>query len=134
MSSATLSPDGKWLAYPAEDSGQYQVYLQAFPSSGGRWQVSSQGGTRPKWSRDGTELYYVPANDAIMAVRIRTNGAKIENDTPRELLVLGGQFPVVYSPYDVAPDGRFLMLEEVASAAASRPLRVIDNWQAGLKK
>ena len=60
--------------------------MQAFPSSGGKWQVSNQGGNRPKWSSDGKELFYIGAGaNTIMAAGIRTTGTSIDSDTPREL-------------------------------------------------
>ena len=59
--SAQFSPDGKWIAYESNASGRTEVYVRAFPVSSGQWQVSNQGGTRPKWRADGKELFYLGA-------------------------------------------------------------------------
>jgi eukaryotic-like serine/threonine-protein kinase len=130
-----FSPDGKWVAYQSNESGEYEIYVQGFPSSGSRWQVSGRGGSRAKWSRDGTELFFIPpaGTPAILAARIRTTGTRIESDSPSELVTGRAPFPSVYSPYDVAPDGRRLLLLE-ASVSIASALTVVENWQAGLQK
>jgi eukaryotic-like serine/threonine-protein kinase len=130
-----FSPDGKWIAYQSDESGQDEIYVQGYPSSGGKWQVSSRGGSRPKWSRDGTELFFIPQfnSHTILAARMRTTGTSIQSDTPSEL-VATRPFPGIDSPYDVTPDGqRFLVLEPPESER-SPPLTVVENWQAELKK
>ncbi len=130
-----FSPDGKWIAYQSDESGQDEIYVQGYPSSGGKWQVSGQGGSRPKWSRDGTELFFIPQfnSHTILAARMRTTGTSIQSDTPSEL-VATRPFPGIDSPCDVTPDGhRFLVLEP-AESEGSPPLTVVENWQAELKK
>ena len=93
--------------------------------------MSNQGGTRPKWSRDGTQLFYL-ADTFIMAAGIRTTGPSVESDTPREVVPVGALFPSNFSPYDVASDGqRFVVLESV-SEDDQTPLTVVSNWQARL--
>ena len=147
---AVFSPDGKWIAYTSDESGQDEVYVMAFagaPASGGgagtkvpggKWQISNQGGTRPKWRGDGKELFYVSvAGSNIMAVGIRTSATGAESDTPRLLFTTPGLAPPgpVPSPYDVAADGqRFLMLLPPGSRRGVAPLTVVVNWQAGLKQ
>jgi Tol biopolymer transport system component len=147
---AVFSPDGKWIAYTSEESGQDETFVMAFagaPGSGGgggpkvpagKWQVSNQGGTRPKWRGDGKELFYVSGSGTnIMAVGIRTSATGIDSDTPRALFTTPGLAPPgsVPSPYDVTPDGqRFLMLLPPGSRLGVAPLAVVVNWQAGLKQ
>jgi Tol biopolymer transport system component len=72
--SASLSPDGRWLAYAADESGRTQVYVRSYPGAGGRWQVSLDGGTEPLWSPRGDEILY-RSRDAMMAASVRTQPA-----------------------------------------------------------
>ncbi len=66
-----ISPDGRWLAYESNDSGQSQVYVRPFPDvNGGHWQISTGGGTRPLWARNGQELFYLVPGGALMSVRV----------------------------------------------------------------
>jgi Tol biopolymer transport system component len=132
-----FSPDGKWIAYESDESGRDEVYLRAFspaaPAAGGKWQVSNQGGGRPRWRGDGKELFYVVESNQsnrMMAVGIRMTATSVETDLPREL------FPpsVEVGNYDVTPDGqRFLVEELLTTAAGPWPLTVVTNWQARLK-
>jgi serine/threonine-protein kinase len=126
-----LSPDGRWLAYASNVSGRSEVYVQAFPEPGERWQVSSDGGHSPVWSRNGRELYY--ANGArMMAVPVATAGAFVAG-TPSVLF--RGDYDFVYPgpSYDVAADGRFLMAR-VPPESAPRTLVVVVNWFEELKR
>jgi Tol biopolymer transport system component len=71
-----ISPDGRWLAYDANDTGQFEIYVRPFPDVGrGHWQVSTGGGTRPLWSHSGQELFYLSPTGALMS-EPRTVGAK----------------------------------------------------------
>ena len=67
-----ISPDGRWLAYQSNESGRYEIYVQSFPEPGRRATVSQGGGTLPRWRSDGKELYYVGADDKLMAVPVET--------------------------------------------------------------
>ncbi|MCH8269243.1 MAG: PD40 domain-containing protein [Acidobacteria bacterium] len=68
---AVFSPDGRWLAYVSDESGRFEIYVQPFPGPGGKWQISTGGGTEPVWSPSGQELYY-RNSDQMMAVDIST--------------------------------------------------------------
>jgi hypothetical protein len=96
---------------------------------GGKWQVSTSGGTRPVWSRDGKELYFISADSKMMAVEIRT-GTKFDFGVPKPLFDVrmdGGAW------FDVSKEGKFLIPSQV-EAAATMPMTVVVNWQAGLKR
>ncbi len=132
-----ISPDGRFIAYTTNDTGMYQIVVQSFPDpTGGKWQITSQGGIEPKWRRDGRELYYLALDGKLMAVSIK--GEKtIEAGTPvalfdTPLTFQRGQLPRTHR-YDVAPDGRFLLAVPKATAAAP-PIVAVMNWTAGLEK
>ena len=71
-SQAQFSSNGKWMAYVSDESGSLQVYVQSFPTLTGKWQISTDGGTQPRWSRDGTELFYLAPDRKLMAVTVTT--------------------------------------------------------------
>ncbi len=130
---AALSPDGRWVAFTADYSGNEEVYVQAFPEPGGRWQVSLHGGTAPRWSRDGKELYYLRGEE-IVDVAVRS-GPTFSSGPEKTLfrvdrLTTRTERSV---PYDVAPDGkRFLFLVDQPTPKVSPRLDVALRWADGL--
>jgi Tol biopolymer transport system component len=82
--SAKLSPNGQWLAYSSNATTRYEIYVQTFPTHGGQWQVSTNGGSRPVWSRDGKELFFIGADQKLMAVEVK-NSVKFEASAPKPL-------------------------------------------------
>ena len=132
---AQFSPDGKWMAYGSNESGQAQVYVQAIPASGAKWQISPAGGVQPRWRRDGKELFYISSDQKLMAVPVKS-GAGFEAGAPQPLFGLDPIFPPLGGRfvYEPAADGqRFLVLANVGGTAAP-PISVVVNWQLGLKK
>jgi eukaryotic-like serine/threonine-protein kinase len=136
---AQFSPDMRWVVYQSDESGQYQIYVQPFPGPGGKWQVSSAGGTQPRWNRNGRELFYIAADGKLMSVSIETTTGSqtFKASTPVELFT---SHTVEASPntqraqYAVSPDGlRFLMNVPVDSADVS-PITVVLNWNPAAKK
>ena len=120
---------------PPTNPGQPQVYVQAIPASGAKWQISPAGGVQPRWRRDGKELFYISTDQKLMAVPVK-NGAGFEAGTPQPLSDLDPVFPPLQGRFAYQPtaDGqRFLVLEVVGGTAAP-PINVVVNWQAGLKK
>ncbi len=86
-----ISPDGKWLAYLSNESGQYEVYIKTFPSGEGKWQVSTTGSRGlPVWRRDGKELYFLSLGGKLTAVDVQEKGASLELGTPQELFQAPG--------------------------------------------
>ena len=136
-----ISPDGRWMAYMSNESGQYEVYVRPFPEvNNGKWQVSTSGGLGPLWSPNGRELFY-RSSDSVMAVSVET-GPTFSLGTPKALFrgtYVGGGVSVG-SPWDISPDGkRFLMMKEVASTAkpaaeAPRKINIVINWFEELKQ
>ena len=135
----TISPDGRWLAYEANDSGRFEIYVQPFPGvNSGHWQVSTNGGTRPIWTRSGQELIYVSPTGALMRVGV-ARGPSWAATTPT-LLVKEGYFtnPIWWGrSYDVSPDAqRFLMIKEGGADGTAAPasIIVVQHWVEELKR
>jgi hypothetical protein len=134
---ATISPDGRWIAYESGESGGREVFVRPFPNVGdGRVQVSAGGGLKPVWARNGRELFYVDADTNMMAVPVQTGGS-FERGAPQRLFSAKPyQFSQVRN-FDVSADGqRFLMLKDPAGRTAERPagnVNVIVNWFAELE-
>ena len=131
-----LSPNSRFLAYTSSQSGrQAEVYVQPFPPSGGRWQVSPSGGSEPQWRADGKELYYVSANK-LMAVSVKADSAGFDSGVPRVL------FEARFAPlqprrnrYVAARDGRFLVNALPQQTQPERSsISVLVNWQASAGK
>lgn len=123
-----FSPDGRWLAFVSDESGQNEVYVQPFPGPGPKQQVSTGGGEEPAWSHSGQEIFY-RLGGRMMAVPVHENGG-FTADRPR--LLFEGLFHYNITPsrtYDVAPDGRFLMVAEPDLAYAARQVNIVLNWQ-----
>jgi eukaryotic-like serine/threonine-protein kinase len=131
---ARISPDGRWIAYQSNESvgGRQEVFVQSFPRPGARQQVSTSGGTVPRWRSDGTELLYLASDLTLMSVSITLAGADLHVGAPTPLF----QTRPPRSrgrDYDVSADGRFL-LNAASSEQASAPITVILNWGAGLTR
>jgi hypothetical protein len=110
------------------------VYVQRFPPSDELWQVSTSGGSQPRWRRDGRELFYLSRDGALTAVNIRA-GKALDIDRPKPLFQTHGPTSrnLGYT-YDVTADGqRFLINTHVVSSGGSSPIHVILNWTTGLK-
>jgi serine/threonine protein kinase/Tol biopolymer transport system component len=133
---AQFSPDGRWMAYASNETGNMEVYVSPFPSGNGKWQVSSAGGQEPRWRQDGKELFYMSADGKMMAVAVKT-GASFEAASPVALFQTHRRQPIsaadVFS-YDVSGDGqRFLIITKVDEANPA-PLSVLLNWASGMEK
>jgi Tol biopolymer transport system component len=132
--SPRFSPDGHWLAYISDESGRYEIYVQPYPGPGGKWQISTEGGTEPVWNPNGRELFY-RSGDKMMAVEIATQ-PDFSMGKPR-VLFEGQYLPTARaSPnYDISPDGqRFLMLKANEQASAPTQINVVLNWFEELKQ
>jgi len=128
---AQFSPDGHWLAYQSDESGRNEVYVQPYPGPVGKWQISNDGGSRPEWSRDGRELFYLNG-DKLMAVPIQIRPA-FTPGTPH-MLWEGNYFPSGHY-YDVMPGAKqFLFIKQIEQPQASEQISVILNWFDELKR
>lgn len=130
---ARFSPDGHSIAYMSSESGRPQVYVRSFPGSELKLQVSTLGGSQPRWRRDGKELYYLNAEGVIVAVAIKSL-SPLELGDSTDLFPSGLPQGTLRSDYDVTADGSRFLLNRPIAAAAQTALTVIQNWQALLKK
>jgi Tol biopolymer transport system component len=101
----SFSPDGRWMAYSSDDSGNYQVYVRAFPDRGGKTQISNAGGLRPVWSRTAHELFFEGLDNRIMMAAYAVRGDSFVAEKPR-LWSEQKLMSIVFDNYDVAPDGK----------------------------
>jgi dipeptidyl aminopeptidase/acylaminoacyl peptidase len=134
-SNPDLSPDGRWLSYTSTESGQPNVYVKPFPDvNAGRWHISPTGGSRSVWSHDGRELFYLALNGALMVVPVET-GNTFRAGNPVKLFDSRYFAGVPGRPYDVAADGRFVMIKEpnVDESANRGSLVFVSNWTEELK-
>jgi serine/threonine-protein kinase len=129
-----ISPDGRWLAYEADDSGRFEIYVRPYPDwNRARWQVSGDGGTRPRWTKRGRELIFVSPSGALMGADVGPGPSWVV--TPPALLVKEGYDTVPAwwgRSYDVSADGeRFLMIKDTAPPPS---LVVVQHWDQELKR
>jgi Tol biopolymer transport system component len=129
-----FSPDGRWMAYASDESGQNQIYVQSIPTGGAKWQISTAGGSEPRWRRDGKELFYIASDQKLMAVPMKVSAAGVEAGTPQALfedVPAGAPERFTYQP--TADGQRFLFLAP-ANTEAPAPITVLLNWQSRAKK
>jgi Tol biopolymer transport system component len=124
---AQFSPDGRFVIYVSDENGPAEIFMRTFPDGAGKWQISRGGGTTPRWSRDGKEIFYQSNGTSISAVRV-TMAPTVTIGEPA-VAYLGGDG----GAYDVTPDGG-LLIAQTNSQNSVNPIHVTVNWQAGLKK
>jgi Tol biopolymer transport system component len=130
ITNARLSPDDRWLALSSNQSGRPEIYVIGFPNVGQMRQISTTGGTQPRWRRDGRELFYLSSDGKLTSVSVRAQGDAIDFGLPVPLFSV----PVPDSfQYDVAPDGNRFIVNS-ARQVVSAPVSVILNWPTLLKK
>jgi eukaryotic-like serine/threonine-protein kinase len=141
-----ISPDGRWMVYTSDESGQNQIYVRPFPDvSSGRWQISTSGGDSPLWSRDGREIFY-RNGDAVTAVSVKTMPT-FSLETPKTLFrgtYVSNVFRYAnndFTTWDISPDGKkFLMMKEPSGSGSSsagggpRKINIVVNWFEELKQ
>ena len=140
---AQFSPDGHWIAYESNQSGPTEIFVRSFPDTRGQWQVSTAGGTQPRWRADGKELFYVSGDGHLMAAPLATaaDGQAITPGAPVALfavrLATGTSVTTAtYSgrpQYAVSRDGRFLV-NGALDAEATPPIAIVLNWDAPFRK
>lgn len=129
-----FSPDGRWIAYQSNESGRDEVYIRPFPGPGGKWQISTNGGTRARWRRDGKELFYLGSDDKIMAAEIKLGTTIVDVGSVQPLFQIrpfgGGGRDI----YDVTGDGQRFLVASPGGEESSSPITLVVNWPVEVKR
>ena len=129
-----IAPNAKWFAYASQESGRNEVYVQSFPPTGGKWQVSRNGGSEPRWRRDGKELFFLAPNGMVMAVPVKVEGT-FEAATPVELFQTRfANYGTTRNHYDVTADGQTFVVTTLSGENAAAPMTVVVNWTSLLDR
>jgi hypothetical protein len=127
--SPALSPDGRWLAYTSNETGENEIYVVPFPNTGAaKWAISAGGGTEPLWSHRGSELFYRDSSGNLVGVEVNSNPT-FSLGRSATLFPAAGFASLQFTPqYGVAPDDRrFLMIRPLAASVPDK-LIVVENW------
>ena len=130
---ATISPDGRWLAFVSDESGSNEVYVTTFPEPARRWQVSTDGGSFPRWRGDGGELFFAKVNGELYSAEVDGVGETFDVGEI-QLLFSWNLAPGFRWPYDVSSDGRRFLLNRGMAAAETDPMTVVLNWHTELER
>jgi Tol biopolymer transport system component len=132
-SNGQISPDGKWVAYESDESGEWEVYISPFPNGGGKLQVSRGGGMDPRWRSDGKEIFYLDSQGNLVSVSVDSEGT-LSAGTPRTLFQSHARSNVSSSDlfsYDVTPDGQRFLIDRYVKPSQTPPLNIILNSLSG---
>jgi len=127
-----ISPDGHFLAYTSDESGRPEVYVQPFPTTGGKWQISLGGGALPVWRADGKELFFLAEGGKVMSAEINIAGG-FQSAAPRQLFQADIKNRGDMWPYDVRADGQEFLINVLVEGKSAAPLTIVLNWNAALK-
>jgi Tol biopolymer transport system component len=136
---ARFSPDGRWVAYTSNESGNFQVYVQSFPASGGKWQISTNGGGQPQWRGDGKELFFLSPDRKLMVVEVNGSESTFKAGVPKALFE-ARTIPTVpfygfnASYYAASGNGQRFLISTLAGESTPTPLTVVLNWTAAIKR
>ncbi|MHB8655494.1 MAG: protein kinase domain-containing protein, partial [Terriglobia bacterium] len=130
------SPDGKWVAYASNESGEWEIYVSTFPGAQGKWQVSRGGGSEPRWQGDNKNIFYVDAKGMLISVPVSPEGS-FSAGAPTPLFPIRGRAPISSTDlftYDVSKDGKRFLVNRYVKPEHIEPLTVVLNAAAGMKK
>ena len=135
---AAVSPDARWMAYTSQFSGREEIYVERYPGLGNRQQISTGGGRLPLWSRDGRELFFTSLDNRQLFAAAMHAGTTLVADRPQVLFELAMFSGLGTRHYDVAPDGRFVVIQKSATTEAgvhtAPNVILVLNWFAELKR
>jgi eukaryotic-like serine/threonine-protein kinase len=133
---ASFSPDGRFIAYTSDEDGRFEVYVQTFPASDRKWQVSVSGGFEPRWSADGSELFFLAEDLTLMSASVATAPTFHQPGTPERLFQT--QVPEGVSPYrtryQVSKDGKRFLVYTQTNRNARTAITTVLNWTAALQR
>jgi Tol biopolymer transport system component len=132
-----VSPEGGWMAYDSNVSGREEIYIERYPELGNRQQISTGGGRIPLWSRDGRELFFSSLDGRQMLAVPVQSGTTLATGRPQVLFEIPMVASLSFRPYDIAPDGRFLIIrseQPEAGGGTASNLIVVQNWSEELKR
>jgi len=128
-----ISPDGRWMAYVSDESGSNEVYVTTFPEPARRWQISTNGGTYPRWRDDGSELFFVRAGGDLHTAEIDGSGQTLVVGEISDLFSWN-MSAGLRNTFDVSPDGQRVLLIRGLASSDTEPLRVVLNWDTELEE
>jgi len=132
-----ISPDGRWVAYASNETGDWEVYVTTFPNAEGKWQVSHGGGTEPRWRGDGKELFYRGPKQMLTAVPVSTDLETFSTGAPRTLFQIHSRPPNSSTDlftYDVSHDGKRFLVNQYVKPEQIPPLSIVLHANAAQAK
>jgi len=133
---AQFSPDGRWIAYTSNESGQYEVYVAPFPGPGNSFRVSPAGGSWPKWRRDGSEIFFLATGNTLTSATVTSDGADFVVSDIRPLFAVRPRPQVRLDAflYEVSADGQRFLVNSFVEETASTAITLMVNWTAALHR
>ena len=131
--SGQFSPDGRWVAYESNESGRAEVYVVSFPQPSGKWQVSTMGGVRPRWRRDGKEIFFLAPDFRLMVADVSSTASQFQVGAVTPLFDVRPSGATGGYLYDVSADGQRFLMASRARDAAVPPITLVTNWMGLLK-
>jgi hypothetical protein len=128
-----FSPNMKWLAYASTETNRNEIYVQPFPPNGKRWQVSNNGGRQPLWRADGKELFFVADDRRFYSVDVFERADEFDSSAPRFLFEMQANVFNSRNSYVPSRDGQRFLINTL-SGSDDAPIRVVQNWQAGVRQ
>jgi eukaryotic-like serine/threonine-protein kinase len=122
-----ISPDGKWVAYASNETGEWEIYVTTFPAGAGKWQVSRGGGTEPRWSGNQKEIFYIGPGQMLTSVGVSTADS-FSSGAPQSLFVVHPRAPISSTDlfnYDVTKDGQRFLVNQYVRPPAISPLNIV---------
>jgi hypothetical protein len=134
-----LSPNGRWLAYVSDETGNFEIYVQSFSADGklgaDKKLISTTGGMFPVWRGDGSELFFIASDGQMMSTAVKKDGSEFDFATPQPLFKTRTLSTITaFHEYDVSQDGQRFVIGTLIGEAKAAPPTVIMNWPALLKK
>jgi len=125
-----------WVDHTSDETGRNEIYVTSFPIGGGKWLISTWGGSHPRWRRDGKELFYVTPENELVAVEVRTatSAGRMALTIGRSRRLFATHFPEGYHPYVVSADGERFLISTAADGATSSSIFAVVHWTADLKR